>query len=130
MGCDIHGWIEKKMPNGRWVAYSELKDDGRNYERFAKLAGVRGDGPEPEGLPDDISETTRVHVDEDGSDGHSHSHMDLLDAFPIFKATVEKPEYYTWYEAFGVSEEPKECPTCHQHVDGRGKWRLVFWFDN
>lgn len=71
MGCDIHGWIEKRV-DGKWLAHrsiaggdyndrdldgsvadhldldgnrygriEELKD--RNYGFFGKLAGVRGD---------------------------------------------------------------------------------------
>jgi hypothetical protein len=53
---------------------------GRNYDFFARLAGVRGEGPEPKGLPRDRSELTGYHLSEDDSDLHSHS-WDTLEDF-------------------------------------------------
>jgi hypothetical protein len=51
----------------------------RNYDFFAKLAGVRGEGPAPKGLPTDLSELSDIVLGGD-SDLHSHSH-DSLDHF-------------------------------------------------
>lgn len=66
MGCDIHGWIEVKSVD-KWIAISELHDTTRNYERFTKLANVRSRGNStglmPNGIPDDVSETTRYWID-------------------------------------------------------------------
>ena len=49
----------------------------RDYEFFARLAGVRGDGPAPNGVPPDVSALTQRCVSRWGGDGHSHVHMTL-----------------------------------------------------
>ena len=49
----------------------------RDYEFFARLAGVRGDGPEPNGVPPDASALTQRCVSRWEGDGHSHVHMTL-----------------------------------------------------
>ena len=59
----------------------------RNYTRFAALAGVRGDGPTPKGLPKDVSESTKLYSDEWGLDGHGHSFLDLTKATALFLST-------------------------------------------
>ena len=49
----------------------------RDYDFFARLAGVRGDGPEPNGVPPDASALTQRCVMRWEGDGHSHAHMTL-----------------------------------------------------
>ena len=49
----------------------------RDYKFFARLAGVRGDGPEPNGVPPDASAMTQRCVMRWEGDGHSHGHMTL-----------------------------------------------------
>lgn len=49
----------------------------RDYGFFARLAGVRGDGPEPNGVPSDASALTQRCVMRWEGDGHSHVHMTL-----------------------------------------------------
>ena len=128
MGTDIHGVVEKKVRlDGvdKWVAVNILRYDDkatdRNYERFAKLAGVRGEGPAPKGLPVDISESTRVIYDEEC--GHSASWLPLEDAVKIFNDTERRADEdtgksFTAYDYFGLwSYEGK-------------LYRLVFWFDS
>lgn len=128
MGCDIHGWVEKKI-DGRWIGYRELKDRERNYHRFARLAGVRGDGPDAKGLPSDLSETAKAHVDEYGSDGHSHSYMELNEAFDVFKSTTSK-DLYSFWDAFGFDDDTQHiCRECRRPLPD-AEFRLVFWFDN
>lgn len=125
MGCDIHGWVEVKTGN-KYVAIKELKDDDRNYMRFAALAGVRDYHDEyqakPNGIPSDISETAKYDIEQWGSDGHSHSHMPLREAGDIFLATTHKPrdfaKKYPVSELFDIED------------DDIDKARLVFWFDN
>lgn len=142
MGCDIHVVLEKRvtMPDGseKWVCtdtfrghHSAFKKDPftlsnysfpvaeiRNYARFAALAGVRGDGPDPRGLPDDASETTQYLAD--GDDWHSHSWLPVSEAAEIYKQT--SPESLGNFDAadyfFNVYEDEID-----QH-------RIVFWFDN
>ncbi len=107
MGCDIHIIVEYKhkdrwvgvhacesadhnshalYPTGNgnqslndmpkeWGGY--WRCEGRNYELFGRLSGVRGDGPAPNGLPPDISELAQMVVEQWGEDGHSHSHFTL-----------------------------------------------------
>src|SRR5262245_45786506 len=141
MGCDIHMVLERRdYEKNRWVGIDSfcghqscLGDRGyswsiarsRNYARFAKLAGVRGDGPEPRGVPDDISETTDFLIRDWDGDGHSHSWLMLSDAVPIFLETAwpdPEPDSFTAkYPAsyfFGVESEKLD------------DYRLIFWFDN
>lgn len=124
MGCDIHGWIEKKV-NGKWIAIRELRDEGRerHYIRFAALAGVRGRGPSARGLPKDISDTCAYAAEGWGTDGHSHSWLPLLEAVDIYhKSRYDQEtrddfmEKYPSEHFFGITAGPER--------------RLVFWFDN
>ncbi len=97
MGADIHMYLEKKLPTDEWAvvqtfshayrqAFGLEKEgpniyanmmfwqlEGRFYRLFAKLAGVRGEGPEPLGIPPDASPLYQWYVEEWGGDGHSHS---------------------------------------------------------
>jgi hypothetical protein len=49
----------------------------RDYEFFSRLAGVRGDGPVPNGVPPDASAMTRRTIARWERSGHSHGHMPL-----------------------------------------------------
>jgi hypothetical protein len=154
MGCDIHLTVEKQAKNGKWYAvnlfnahhqspwrvqkkkvnwidtWSSPVARSRNYDRFAALAGVRGHGPKPRGLPNDVSESTRFAVEKWGPDGHSHSWLPLKDAVKIFFDTEydenkkegyvkNSPEYY-FFGVDRVTEDPEELD----------QYRVVFWFDN
>lgn len=131
MGCDIHGSVEKLI-DGKWVMVDRLRDKARvrNYTRFAKLAGVRGEGPPARGLPTDISESTELHVNEWGGDGHSHSYLDIDAAANIFKETEFQPndfvQKYPVSHFFDIDDET--CPSCGRPV--KNEYRIVFWFDN
>ena len=144
MGCDIHAIIERQI-DGKWVCISTIKHHharvrretdatgfsspaalSRNYDRFAALAGVRGDGPSSRGLPEDVSDTGRALADDCGVDGHSHSWLPLKEAVKIFTDTEHwgelKPDnwarLYPSNYFFDIDGEDTD-----QH-------RLVFWFDN
>lgn len=107
MGADIHIYAERKLRDGTWSMcrdykatspqlYEGLKlaDDtypmlftkarGRHYDFFAALAGVRGDGPEPKGLPPDVSPLVKEISDGWDVDGHSHSWYSARDFVPKF----------------------------------------------
>src|SRR5215471_14331674 len=107
MGADIHMVLERRVKLRdveKWVGVNAfpyiigsiytgdgaVSDrvywhvDRRNYNLFADLAGVRGDGPEPKGVPDDASDLALVEIDEWGGDGHSHTWLTLDEAIPIF----------------------------------------------
>lgn len=126
MGCDIHLYVEIKH-NGKWVMVNEIDGPGRdrNYRRFAALAGVRGEGPAPRGLPEDASESVRFHAEDCGEDGHSHSWLPMSEAIPIFAATehlgtkdAEAAARWPAYHYFRIEDDK---------VDD---FRIVFWFDN
>jgi hypothetical protein len=46
MGCDIHCYVEYKDRSGstHWNSFGERINPGRDYQLFALLAGVRGEG--------------------------------------------------------------------------------------
>lgn len=141
MGCDIHLVLEKHDDELGWVGvdtfsghestlgkgYNAPVARQRNYRLFAALAGVRGEGPEPRGLPEDISTTTLLLVKEWDSDGHSHSWLPLSDAareWNVQRYPAEKPinDFQAKFPAsfwFGIDSESE--------IE---KYRLIFWFDN
>lgn len=124
MGCDIHGWVEKKVGE-KWIAYKELNDTWRNYDRFAALAGVRGEGPKAKGVPPDVSDTVKVLIAEWDADGHSHSYLPLNEAFDVFKRTqFIRDVDYGLYDAFKIELDAMTPP---ESID---LYRPVFWFDN
>lgn len=139
MGCDIHLVLEFRDEAFGWTGIDTFASShgsshdspiarDRNYKLFAALCGVRGEGPEPRGIPNDASTTTRVLVKQWDSDGHSHSWLPLEQAAAEFNTRRyegQKPadpeSYRDKYPAsfwFGVSEDNLE------------NYRLVFWFDN
>lgn len=158
MGCDIHIVIERRW-EGRWVGIRTDQGyyiDGleaenpsirtyvfpavgqRNYDFFARLAGVRGEGPVPNGFPRDASDLSRLLRAEWGSDGHSHSWLPLQD-FALrwcagnreFVATMAKQRmegdkglYYRLLDraSIGTYDAYSE--------DDIDDYRVVFWFDN
>lgn len=144
MGCDIHILVEKKHPDG-WALYKNLNDvvhdnDGsshwslarqRNYHRFARIAGVRGDGPEALGLPSDISRSARLLYEQWESDAHTPSHMPLDIAADIFLETEYENVRDGWSEY--MRDDPAETyfGIYSDEADDLGEtFRIVFWFDN
>lgn len=117
MGCDIHAWIEVKYKE-EWVLVDDLGVH-RNYELFADMAGVRGNGPEPRGLPEDVSKGAQWRSEQWGADGHSHSWLYALEFLALIKRTKEYGRYI---------EEYKE--EMLQEMADRIKTRVVFFFDN
>jgi len=101
MGCDIHCFAEKKV-NGKWeklngfkgmyydpesdyfkherFKFSDEPYEGRNYNLFGFLAGVRTDIPPiagPRGIPEDLSDEIKDEYDKWDNDAHSSSHLYL-----------------------------------------------------
>ncbi len=90
MGCDIHMYVEYKIPGDKWTAdkhHKKIDKDGycvsvtatgRNYDLFGLLASVRNNGPRnPKDLPKDVSPEIKAASDYWGGDGHSHSWLSL-----------------------------------------------------
>ena len=155
MGCDIHIVVERKW-EGRWVGlrtdqgfvrggYNGEETDWvypdigqRNYAFFARLAGVRGDGPEPLGIPGDASDLTLMLTNQWEGDGHSHSYLPLKE----------------FAERWCVGDEAFITTMAAERLDGKDRayarlldrasigtfdlyddmdvedFRVVFWFDN
>lgn len=127
MGCDIHIALEKQVAD-KWVLVNRVEGPARkrNYERFAKLAGVRGEGPAPKGLPADISAGAHLFATEWSEDGHSWSWLPMYEARRIWPETewcgpAEKPPSDPEYYYFGIDTDTSR---------GRGLYRVIFWFDN
>jgi hypothetical protein len=162
MGCDIHLVLEAKASAGTWHAvesysnvvgneshdlFSELgagqpekwtaywKVRRRNYELFAALAGVRGHGPGPRGLPKDISAFAREQIDGWGADGHSHTWYTLRECGSRFLAAhsgdkaLTKDRYTALADLFGL-----HFLTYDEENLTNGDWldtyRVLIWFDN
>lgn len=154
MGADIH-WVIERRVGSKWIGV--LTDDGpkparnlddvdyykryavfdhRNYNFFANLAGVRGEGPEPRGVPDDASETTQVLVEGWDCDGHSHSWCSLRDFMLAWLKTLDVPLVTEYLDARATGD----TTACNQiltnlagvyELDGdEENYRVVFWFDN
>lgn len=131
MGCDIHMFIEKKI-GSEWMSMGEI-DVNRNYDLFAFLAGVRGDGQHfaRKGFPEDASQQVKEECWEYGSDGHSHSYLTLRELqtvnwddetfmmdqegimpneqWPKFEETVKagKPDYNLLYPHWAAGGDPE-----------------------
>src|SRR6266852_2677609 len=125
MGCDIHLVLEKRdHDRGLWVGTNNYRSERmlgsneyrgvpthRHYRRFAALAGVRGIGPAPRGVPEDASDLARMEIARWGCDGHSHGWLTLVEAARVWGATSEEPprarECPEWYY-FGVEDDQSD----------------------
>lgn len=164
MGADIHTYIERKMPSGDWayvnnldsVVYSKAlwssdkphfvhafyEVNSRNYELFARLASVRGDGREPRGLPDDVSEMVQMYADVWSGDGHSHSWLsasDFADDYYGIQVLQEDEPMLEYHQNVLKADKNYAVLTFLQEMCGvsgigeqtqANEFRFVFWFDN
>jgi hypothetical protein len=169
MGADIHMFIEKRLPSGNWVCVRNLNEPirseglrlmyenrgvsnekfdaywnlrSRNYELFAALAGVRGDGPEPKDLPQDVSEYVQTEYAGWGMDAHSaswYSADEFVQIYDRIGVQVDEEKPLSPYVAVRI-ELGAEVATANflhdkasVHVDEDDSvdlYRFVFWFDN
>ena len=171
MGADIHMYVEKRMPSGNWafvrnlnesihseglhlmyqdrstsdgkfIAYWELRN--RNYELFSALANVRGDGdgPDPKGLPQDVSEYVDVEFQGWGMDAHSASWC-LADEFVQIHdrigVEVDEETPLSTYAKIRIADGAEAATAqflqdaVSVHVpeeESVDLYRFVFWFDN
>ena len=169
MGCDIHMFLEYKIDDGKWTPHkghrvitedkgtvnefkhvSTIDATGRNYFLFAALAGVRGPGPDPKGIPKDLSDTIHIGVHQYGNDGHSHSYMSIEEFEEVlkkcnFKETDRTDIFYDW-KTLDFESRPPDFTTivaaCKKEqeefnidnilLDSKStiQYRVVFFFDN
>ena len=169
MGADIHIFAERKLSNGTWamcksyesqsseqfydysdkLAKAEIgrlfpRARSRNYSFFADLAGVRGDGPDAKGVPNDISPLVREEYERWGMDAHSASWYSARDFVPIFmdnhmsedervKLVNDRLEgsghygipYHVLETYLGI-----DIPYDDNDNPAIDSIRFVFWFDN
>ena len=135
MGCDIHLHIELKV-DGEWQHWATPRVT-RNYEVFAKMAGVRALDDEitpisrPRGLPADVSLMTRAHADywERQGPGHNHSWLAKkeLKELAEWGQTREWGQDGFWFEReFGYLFGACLYDELPEFVEDL---RAVFWFD-
>ena len=105
----------------------------RDYDFFARLAGVRGDGPEPNGVPSDASAMTQRCVMRWEGDGYSHVHMTLRE---FVKRKIISDDSLA--EAAKIKLQGGD-PIVEYLRGAVGKYygltlddntRVVYWFDN
>ena len=134
---------------------NQISATGRWYSLFASMAGVRGEGPDPRGLPDNLTKTVKLAVDAWDCDGHSHSWLTLKEFEELLKQHNVEPTdrvemFYDWTE-FAKADDYKNRPpdystivaACKQQVEeleaeailldcepSKLEHRLVFFFDN
>ena len=168
MGCDIHMMIETKVKtqkhgevwatvntlnpiHGDGLSHSEDFDkqpygyyyrvEARDYEFFADLACVRGEGEyQDRGLPDDVAPLTLAFAESWGLDAHSHSYLYADEFIPLYIkhcfTDEEKSKYaidrlsgkdsltmfhYIMEKHFNVATKDEDDPR---------NYRFVFFFDN
>jgi hypothetical protein len=155
MGCDIHGpFVEQYHGGIVWgcLGWFYLF---RNYQLFAAMAGVRGEGPTPKGLPDGVSwqvkdaYTLRV-TDGLNQDEGSCCQGDAIrwikegasTLWPERRALVQLGDLIThpdWHSASWLSTAEVEAiggplAGCAARMRAAETYehpcRIVFWFDN
>ena len=114
----------------------------RSYTLFERLAGVRGDVRKalvpPRGMPDDVTETTKMDYDNDGEDAHTPSWLTGQELQIIIEEVEQDADHpmpsvnrrnqlgfgYLFGNGFDVKKYPQDYP--RYVVD----CRAIFWFDN
>jgi hypothetical protein len=117
----------------------------RDYEVFARLAGVRGESKRsPRGMPKLVSDTIREACNEYGLDGHSHSYLSLSEFkkeiyYLASKHTQQPPNKVNrwkgdpYIDIVKLGEDIQAEKTAESFLLGDKKpckVRVVFWFDN
>lgn len=138
MGCDIHAHLEVRL-NGKWEHYSVIDID-RSYSLFAIMTGVRNYGEiepisKPKGLPEDVSQITKIDRMIWDEDGHSDSWLDVIDMEKLrdrIKKTFGNDSIDLERDVFNMHSSFFGCEITDKssYPEGVDDVRLVFWFDN
>lgn len=103
----------------------------RDYKFFGRLAGVRRDGPDPNGVPPDASVMTQRVVARWEGDGHSHGHMTLREFVKrkiISDDSLAEAAKSKLQGGDPIAEYLGDCVDDDITLDDNT--RVVFWFDN
>ena len=139
MGCDIHLYTEIKI-KGRWHAHNH-PDVNRNYDLFAKMAGVRSRDEikpivQPRGFPKNASFIARLDYKHWGRDAHSASYLNQKEIKILAEWCERQPwgKELFWFEhefgylfgntIYNLRKYKEDYPKGIEDV------RFVFWFDN
>lgn len=140
MGCDIHAFIERRAvaarsTDHRWEFVMADRGDprwgDRNYQLFAALAGVRGEGPDAKGLPTDISDLVQEERALIADDGHSDSWHEFWEALALWIEFDD--QNHTTNEQHRLHNVTRDVQAWQMfgHVPLEGyDYRIVYWFDN
>lgn len=149
MGCDIHAIIEEEVEPGKFLGLwsSEFRYDfnrertpyprilDRNYDFFARIAGVRGNGGIALGTPNDRSELTAHIAQRWRGDAHSWTYMPLEDFLWQF-AIMHGDSKTTTNMAGDVLMNKSKFDTVQKHFfkylweENIHNKRIVLFFDN
>jgi len=150
MGCDIYIVLEKKIDRqwiglqvpahrltwtksnkGKWERGFVLdKARERDYDAFARLAGVRGPGPEPKGMPEDASELAKALYGEADSYLHSHSWCSLREFFEAKVSSMSDAPAALLVGGHPAVDNPMEYWFGMYESEEGEEYRVVFCFDN
>lgn len=145
MGCDIHFNIERHCDTYGWIGIYSTESDlnfgrergnynpltGRDYDFFGKVAGVRTEGPDPKGLPDDASDMSRFARERWGMDGHSWTHLTLLEFLSIY--VLHNFTADAMRARLEHADKEKIIQDYFPHLwlsASLSEYRVVIWFDN
>lgn len=104
----------------------------RDYDFFSRLASVRGDGPEPNGVPPDASALTQRCISRWGGDGHSHVHMTLYEFVKrkiITDVTIADAAKSKLQGGDPIAEYLGDCID-YDGITLDNNTRVIAWFDN
>lgn len=105
----------------------------RDYGFFGRLAGVRRDGPDPNGVPPDASTMTQRVVARWEGDGHSHGHMSLREFVKrkiITDVTIADAAKSKLQGGDPIAEYLGDCVDESNGITLDDNTRVVFFFDN
>jgi hypothetical protein len=138
MGCDIHFHSEVKI-KGKWYHYAKLSI-GRNYNLFAKMAGVRNEGRDiipiskNRGIPKDATFLTKYDYKLWEVDAHSANWLNAKEIVELENWWHKNSPKDVWFEDEfgylfgnswgGIIRYPNDTK------EGVEDIRFIFWFDN
>ena len=127
MGCDIDLFLEYKNPiTDEWMPFGYGYFIPRNYEMFAKMAGVRDNGQEtifqPKGFPENISEYVNAMYKQYEGEYHNVSWLNKEEFEICINGYKGSPMDIIEYKAILVSMELFE--------ENKIETRIIFWFFN
>lgn len=146
MGCDIHIHVEASFrdpfkPSGADWHHITAIQGARDYQAFADIAGVRGDGRgiwKERGIPTDATETTKlcwqldqgkcVHNPSWASDREVGDYNHLKRCSGWFEKNIMGNYYHFGDYLDSWLKYPNDYPSLRKH--GYQGARIIFWFDN